>query len=115
MHETVFASSILHIVEEEVARHAPGCAVEEIILHIGRLACLEETTLKGCFEIMSEDTLAKDASLIIKWLPLRGVCPDCGSIETTDKKFACPVCGVANVNWHGGNEMDIASIKVRPI
>jgi hydrogenase nickel incorporation protein HypA/HybF len=121
MHETVFASSILRIVEEEAAIHLTGdksgYVVEEIVLQVGILACLEETTLRGCFEIMAEETVARGARLVIERLPLRGICPDCDpahkEVRAISRKFTCPRCGGANVDWQGGNEMNIAAIKVK--
>jgi hydrogenase nickel incorporation protein HypA/HybF len=118
MHETVFASSILKIVLEEVKKCESAqrrFLVTEIRLEIGALACLEPGTLKGCFEIMAEGSAAEKARLNVQVRPLAGFCPDCGRrVRAVRGHFACPFCAGRAVDWQGGHEMDIAAIEVMP-
>lgn len=116
MHETVLASSLLKIVEEAVEKNsAPGqqLRVTEIALETGLLACLEPQTLRGCFEIMAEGTVAEKATLSISTRPMCGVCPYCeAEVQTMRREFYCPQCSGRNVDWQGGHEMEIVSIQV---
>lgn len=118
MHETVLASSILRMALEAAGRHeAPGqkLRVEEIGLDVGVMACVEEQTLRGCFELLAEGTAAETARLKINKRPMSGICPDCGAhVETTRRDFSCPACAGLAVDWRGGNEMEISSITVVP-
>ncbi|MDL2314501.1 hydrogenase maturation nickel metallochaperone HypA [Desulfovibrio sp. OttesenSCG-928-C14] len=117
MHESVFAASILKIVQEEVEKNQTSqpLRVEEIVIQAGLLSCLEPETLKGCFEIMAEDSMAAGARLIVDRPALEGSCPDCGKQTRTDSlKLSCPHCRSTRVKWKGGNEMYISTIKVSP-
>lgn len=116
MHETAIASSILATVLDTTKKYEANeekLKVSEIILDVGVLACLEPITLQGCFEIMAEGTAAENALLTIEKHPMKGKCPDCGAeLETRKRFFSCPKCSGYNVNWQGGNEMQISSIRV---
>lgn len=88
--------------------------IEEVVLHVGVLACVEPQTLRGCFEIMAEGTAAENATLTITTQPMKGLCPDCGrAVETSKRAFACPLCQGEHVDWQGGQGMEITSIRVR--
>lgn len=130
MHETVLASSILALLQDTVAeyeaRHkdssvegSPGQSqgknlrVAEVVLQVGILACVEPQTLRGCFEIMAEGTVAEKATLTIERQAMRGRCPDCGrDVETLELRFACPSCQSEHVDWQGGQGMEMSSIRV---
>lgn len=114
MHETVIASSLLKIVTEEVIKQNKNLCVDEIHLKVGLLSCIEPQTLEGCFEILAEEeNMTKNAKLFIERIPLTGFCHDCQKNVSINKRhFACPLCQNTNVEWQGGNEMQISSIKV---
>lgn len=113
MHETVIASSLLKIVSEEVAKQNKNLCVDEIHIKVGLLNCIEPETVKGCFEILAENTVAQKATIFIERIPLEGFCHNCKKIVSINKRhFACPYCHNTTVDWQGGNEMQISSIKV---
>lgn len=113
MHETVIASSLLKIVLEEASKQKTPVLVDEIHLKIGLLNCIEPQTVQGCFEILAENTPAEHAAMIIERLPLKGYCRECQNhISIQKRRFVCPNCQSCDVDWQGGNEMQIASIKV---
>ena len=120
MHETVFASSMLKIILEEVKKHEAESGetyrVERIYLQLGLLTCLEEHTLKGCFEILAEDGPAAGARLVVDRLPLEGHCGDCGKdVRVSGQSLACPLCHGRQVDWLGGQESEVTSIEVTAI
>lgn len=115
MHEAAIASSILRIVLESAANYSTLDAplrVTEVSLQLGMLSCLEAKTLQRCFEIMAEGTAAEGADLKVATRPLAGQCPDCGVVRTDRRGFDCPLCGKAGVEWQGGHEKLVRSIKV---
>lgn len=113
MHETVIASSLLKIILEEVTKQGKNLCVDEIHLKVGLLSCIEPQTVAGCFEILAENTIANNAKMFIERIPLTGFCHDCNKTISINKRhFACPLCQNTNVDWQGGNEMQITSIKV---
>ena len=134
MHETVLASSILAILQDTVAEYEAkheakhedsplGASPSEsqgkrlriavVALQVGILACVEPQTLRGCFEIMAEGTVAEKATLTIERQAMQGRCPDCGKeVETLELRFTCPLCQSEDVDWQGGQGMEISSIRV---
>lgn len=113
MHETVIASSLLKIITEEVTKQNKNLCVDEIHLKVGLLNCIEPETVKGCFEILAENTVAQKAKIFVERMPLEGFCHDCKkNISINKRHFTCPFCHSTNVSWQGGNEMQISSIKV---
>ncbi|MBG3878278.1 hydrogenase maturation nickel metallochaperone HypA [Desulfovibrio oxamicus] len=111
MHESSIVEGILRIVSDEATRHgAPR--ISRVNLAVGLLACVESRTLTACFELLAEGTPAEGAPLDVQLLPMRGVCPACGDVETRRRKFSCPSCGDDAVHWIGGRELYIASIEV---
>ncbi len=113
MHETVIASSLLKIVTEEAIKQNKNLCIDEIHIKVGLLNCIEPETVKGCFEILAENTAAQKAKIFIERIPLTGFCHDCKkNISINKRHFACPLCHNTDVDWQGGNEMQITSIKV---
>lgn len=116
MHETVLASSLLSILQETVAKHVHegrDLRIEEAVVTVGVLACVEPQTLRGCFEIMAEGTVAQEAVLTIVTRPMKGICPDCAqTVETVERRFSCPLCQGTQVDWQDGRGMEITSIRV---
>ncbi len=113
MHETVIASSLLKIILEEANKQNKALLVDEIHLKIGLLNCIEPQTVQGCFEILAENTPAAKAKMIIERMPLQGFCKNCQKhVEIHKRQFHCPNCMSSDVDWQGGNEMQITSINV---
>jgi hydrogenase nickel incorporation protein HypA/HybF len=120
MHETVFASSMLGIVLEEVKKHQARSGetyrVERIYLRLGLLTCLEERTLRGCFEILAEGGPAAGARLIVDRPPLEGRCSNCGrEARLGGQRLACPFCHSLQVDWLGGRESEVTAIEVTAV
>ena len=112
MHEATLVSGILRIAEEEARKHGASRIVA-IRLELGLLACVEEQTLRGCFEIFAEEGMAKGARLDIQVAPLACTCQGCGHTFTLQKRrFACPQCGDPEISFDGGHGCSIAAIEV---
>ena len=106
-------AGLLRIVEEEARRHGAKRIVA-VNLDVGLLACVEESTLRGCFELFAEGTMAENAELHVRIVPLECRCPDCGeTFSLTNRRFACPACGGEHISFDGGHGCTIASIEVQ--
>ena len=113
MHEATLVAGLLRIVEEEARRHGAKRIVA-VNLDVGLLACVEESTLRGCFELFAEGTMAENAALRVRIAPLACRCSDCGrTFSLTTRRFACPACGGEHINFEGGHGCTIASIEVQ--
>lgn len=103
---------ILRIVQEEAAKHGSPRVVR-VTLGLGLLACIEEQTLRGCFEIFAEDTLADQAELVIEKMPLECRCQACHQPFTLHARhFACPHCGSADITFEGGHGCVLTALEV---
>lgn len=105
-------SGILRIVEEEARKH-DATRIVAVKLDVGLLACVEEQTLAGCFEIFAEGTLAENARLDIRRVPLDCRCKECGHAFTLEKRsFTCPNCDGREISFTGGHGCAISAIEV---
>lgn len=112
MHEATLVSGILRIAEEEARKHGASRIVA-IRLELGLLACVEEQTLRACFEIFTEEGMARGARLDMGVVPLDCQCRACGHTFRLEKRrFACPACGDPEISFTGGHGCSIAAIEV---
>ena len=93
MHEMAIAEGILDIAKEHAAREE-SARITKIGLLIGAMAGVEEEALRFCFSTLVRGTLAQDAELSIKRVPLVGQCGACGREQPIENyNFVCPECG----------------------
>lgn len=121
MHEASLVSGMLGMALEEVekfnASRGPGegkvVRIKEIALDIGLISCVEEQTLKDCFEIMSEGSLAEHAVLTVNRQPLQCQCEDCAKpFELHRRHFRCPFCGGEHITFSGGHGCILSKLDV---
>ena len=111
MHETAFAAGILRIVREEARRHKVA-RITEIHLQVGLLNAVEEHSLRACFELLAEGSVAQGAVLKIASAPLPAHCESCGHVfELATRSFFCPRCRSADICFQGGHGCTIQSIS----
>ncbi len=112
MHESSLAASILSIVRETAEREGSGPVVQ-VDLCVGELAGVEENTLRACFEMLAEGTVAHGARLVVDRIEATGVCTKCGGqARRTGKLLRCPQCADAFVTLQTGRELYVKSIEL---
>lgn len=110
MHEAALVAGIVRIAEEEAKKYG-AVRITGIRLQLGLLACVEEQTLQGCFELWTEQGCAQGAVLTIQRLPLACHCTQCGHDFTLQiRHFACPHCDARHIDFTGGHECTIHGI-----
>ena len=93
MHEMAIAEGLLNLAREHAAREKSR-RVTKIGLLIGEMAGVEEDALRFCFSSLVNGTLAQDADLSVKRVPLVGRCGACGREQPIENyNFICPKCG----------------------
>ena len=119
MHEASLVMGILNLVEKTVRDHNAAhpenqiSRVEGINCEMGLIACVEPQTLTSCFELFAEGTIAEGAELIIESQPLPCHCENCGNeFALSERKFVCPACGNANIQFSGGHGLLLKSLRV---
>jgi hydrogenase nickel incorporation protein HypA/HybF len=121
MHEASLVSGLLATALAEVEKYnavlpagaSPVLAIRGLTLDVGLIACVEEQTLKACFELMAEDTLAAGAKLTVQRLPLPCECRSCGKhFMLTQRHFVCPSCGGKDMAFNGGQGCTLSKLDV---
>ncbi|CCH50254.1 hydrogenase maturation nickel metallochaperone HypA/HybF [Pseudodesulfovibrio piezophilus] len=111
MHEATIVLGALTIVEEEMKKLGLN-TVSRITLCRGELACVEEQTLQGCFEIASQTGFAQGAELAIERIPISFKCTRCDTIETTKiLPSSCRHCGSEHLNLATGRELYVKNFE----
>jgi hydrogenase nickel incorporation protein HypA/HybF len=114
MHEASLALSILDIVQTKCREE--GCrSVDSINVRIGKAAGVMPDSLVFAFDAAKDNTVAKNAHLVIESVPVGGVCNDCKkdfSVDDAQYVFACPLCGSASFEITSGREMEIVDMEI---
>jgi hydrogenase nickel incorporation protein HypA/HybF len=112
MHEFGIMQSALSIAEDWAGRnHAQG--ISRVSLRIGALSGVVPDALQFAFDALKLDTLAREATLEVEFVPLLLHCPDCEHEFTTDGfTYVCPDCGRPDTEiWHG-QELEVARVEL---
>ena len=92
MHEASLVEGILKIAFEVAAdNHAEK--ISAIGLKIGEMAGVELEALRFSFDFLKKNTIAENAALKIKRVPIIARCNKCGKIfNVAQYNFFCPEC-----------------------
>jgi hydrogenase nickel incorporation protein HypA/HybF len=112
MHEMSLAESVLQIIEDAASKQG-YTRVKTVWLEIGQLACVEQESLRFCFDEVMRDSIAHQARLEITEIAGQGRCAKC-SIEMPISALyeACPNCGSYEIHVTGGDEMRVRELEV---
>lgn len=119
MHEASLVQGLLDLALKAVHEHNDAhperriARIEELVCEMGLIACVEERTLRACFELFAEGTEAEGATLTLTTAPLACRCEDCGQdFELRHRHFVCPLCGGENIHFSGGHGLTLQSLRV---
>lgn len=112
MHEMAIAMEVLKIVQEHIPAGHPA-RIKKIRLKVGKLTAVVPESFKFCMEIITKDSQAEGAEIIIDDVPLIVECEDCGErSELKEAVFVCPGCGSVKLKVISGRDLFIESIEV---
>ena len=112
MHEMSIAESVLQIIEDK-ARTDGYARVRAVWLEIGQLAGVETESLRFCFDVVTRDSVARDARLEIIETAGQGWCMECArNVAVTTRYEPCPNCGSFQIEVTGGEEMRVKELEV---
>ncbi|MFG6376520.1 MAG: hydrogenase maturation nickel metallochaperone HypA [Desulfovibrio sp.] len=118
MHEASLVRGLLQVALDELEKYnrqhqGQKARIKKISCELGLMSCVEEVTLKACFELFAEGTLAENADLELARLPLACQCAACGhSFEMKRREFFCPRCGDTNIRFSGGHGLAMVGLAV---
>jgi hydrogenase nickel incorporation protein HypA/HybF len=115
MHELGYTKDIVK--RTIAAADASGAhSVKAVYLRIGEVRDIVDDLLKQCFHWLAKDTIAQDADIVVRRLPLQVKCRDCGQTYHFDpfgrEGNSCPGCGHSNFEVMQGLEFSIEHIEV---
>ncbi len=111
MHEMSLMAQLFSIIDDYIIRHKLS-EVSKVVLKIGEMTCVEDSTLEYTFHLFARGTKVEDAELIIKKIEAVSECQYCGErykINYTDK--ICPTCKKYNKNLISGDELLLARLE----
>lgn len=112
MHELSITRNVLDIVIEH-AKRAKAKRVSAINLVVGDLTGFVDDSIQFYFDMLSPDTLAEGARLVIQRIPAKVRCRACGEEFTPqDFNWACPKCFAIGGDIICGREFMVESIEV---
>lgn len=114
MHELSVIQSVLDIVLDHAKKYNAK-KVKKINLEIGELSGFIPEWIQTYFDFVSKDTIAEKAKLVIKKIPAKIKCLECGKVFGIKKEkleFACPKCKSTDIDLLQGREYFIKSIEV---
>ena len=114
MHEFSTCQTLLKIILQELdkVKNKPVRLKKARVL-AGLYYGLMPASLKAAYKVLSKDTPAEGSTLLVKTVPLKLRCHQCGWQGATRAIcFFCPKCGAGNLEITGGKELYLESIEV---
>ncbi|HZU39482.1 MAG TPA: hydrogenase maturation nickel metallochaperone HypA [Solirubrobacteraceae bacterium] len=109
MHELSIAEAVLAIVGE----HAGERRVTRVEVSVGALRQVSPPALSFAFELLSSGTAAEGAELVLREVPARGRCRECGATSRlAGFPFCCQRCGALEPEIVSGEELCVESLDV---
>ena len=112
MHEMSLVENILQIIEDAALKQQFS-QVKTVWLEIGQLACVEQESLRFYFDVVTQDSIARQARLEIIEVAGQALCTQCNQdILIATYHEACPHCGSYALQVTQGNGMRIRELEV---
>ncbi len=112
MHELAVTESLLEI----AIRHAQennARRISALYLVIGQWSSILDDSVQFYWDIISDGTIAKGATLHFRRVPVTLSCLDCGQeYQPTSVELVCPKCGSTRVKVKTGEEFQLEAIDV---
>lgn len=112
MHEVSICESILDILKDVAGKNGAS-RVNRVHLRIGEMAGVVEDALRFAFDVVTKDTVAGGAELIIESVPLTASCRSCNkTFHVSGYAFSCVHCDSPEIEIISGRELQIADIDL---
>ncbi|MFH1169860.1 MAG: hydrogenase maturation nickel metallochaperone HypA [Chloroflexota bacterium] len=112
MHEFGITQDILAIALEK-AGEAKASRITRINLVLGELSGIADECVSFYFELISKDTIASGADLVIERRPFQLRCPNCSeAFAPAGFDWSCPRCHEPKTEAVSGRECHMHSIEV---
>ena len=111
MHELAVTEGILNIAAAEAKKHGAS-RILSIRLKIGEFSGVVPQLIQEYFDIVSRDSIADGAKLVVERVPATVKCARCGAENRMEGfKHLCPSCGSDDITMLTGREFFIDSLE----
>lgn len=115
MHELPVTENILEIALRH-AKQANASRIKDIFIVIGQLSSIVDDSIQFYWDIISKDTIAENANLHFKRIPVQLLCLDCSIVYSPqDENLACIACKSKNIKIISGREFYLESIEIEEL
>ena len=112
MHEVSMMQNTLDIAIAQ-ARKNGATKIDRLTMNIGELAGVIPEALEFAFEVLIRGTMAENAQLEIKNIPVVCYCQECDrNFQPHNYIYECPECKRISTNIIQGRELELASLVV---
>ena len=112
MHELTITQSMLNLALEHGQR-AGAKRITHINLVVGQISGVVDDSVQFYFDLLSKETLAEGAQLVIRKQPALFRCGACGhEFPLQDRNWICPACQALGGEVISGREFFMESIEV---
>lgn len=112
MHEMSLIKGMLQIIEDQ-AELQGFSKVKTVWLELGKLSHAEPESIRFCFDIAVQNTLAAGATLEIIRTPAFAWCMDCAQKVSIKQRYdSCHLCGSFKLSPIEGDKMQIKQLEV---
>ncbi len=112
MHELSLCEQVLQLIEDN-AKTEGYRRVKRVWLEIGELSCVESESLRFCFDIVCQNTLAEGADLEIITVDSLAQCPVCSQNHKIATRYEpCPTCQYRPLTVIQGDSMRVKQLEV---
>ena len=112
MHELSLAQGIIDLLlENSIQQHYRQVVL--VRLEVGQLSCVEVESIRFCFELVCQDTLAENAVLDIIEIKGGGRCDSCHCVMKYERLYdPCPQCGGYEITITQGHRVQVRDVEV---
>jgi hydrogenase nickel incorporation protein HypA/HybF len=112
MHELSIALALVEQAEA-IALREGAARLASITVTVGELSGVNPEALELAFPVAAENSLAREARLIIETVPARARCRACGQESSPGFPFpACGQCGSPDLEISAGQELLIKTLEL---
>ena len=109
MHELALAEGIMAIASDA----ASGESINSIRIRVGRLQHVTQDSLQFAFELISENSNAQGARIVVEQVPATYRCKQCGSEgEIELPHFHCRSCSSVEIEILSGEEILVDAVEL---
>lgn len=111
MHEFSIVENIVTLLKQ-IAKDNNFVSIKKATLKVGKLRQIVPENMKFAFGVLTKDTVASSAELIIEEVPVKVFCKSCkNEFIVTDNVYVCPNCSSFELEILTGKEIVLENIE----